>query len=359
MKVLKLSLKHKTVPIEIENGLFQKAAQRIKELFGERKIMLVTDSNVGPVYAEKLFTQLKDLNIETGVYTVPAGENSKSHDLLLKLYDAFARFGLTRRDIVIAVGGGVTGDLAGYAASTWLRGTGLVHIPTSLIAMVDSSIGGKTAVNLPHGKNLVGSFYHPEIVLIDPLLLETLPDRYFFDGIAEVIKYGLISDNNLFEMLESLENRGNIIEHIEEIIFRCCDIKRNIVEQDETESGIRMILNFGHTFGHAIEKVFGYEKYTHGEAVSVGMVYISEISEKLGFCNSELPKRLRSVLSRYGLPVDFPKVDNNAVIDAVLIDKKSRTNDINLVLIEEPGKVFIKRFPKEQIRRMVHENRYD
>jgi len=358
MKTLRLNLKHKTVPVEIENGLFEKAAQRIKELFGERKVMLVTDSNVGHVYAKKLFEQLNDLNIETGMYTVPAGESSKSHDQLLNLYDAFARFRLTRTDIVTAVGGGVTGDLAGYAASTWLRGTNLVHIPTSLIAMVDSSIGGKTAVNLPHGKNLVGSFYHPEIILIDPLLLETLPGRYFFDGIAEVIKYGLISDKNLFEMLESLENRENIMEHIEDIIFRCCDIKRSVVEQDETESGLRMILNFGHTFGHAIEKVFGYEKYTHGEAVSIGMVYISELSERLGFRSAELPKRIRSVLSRYGLPVDFPEMDNNAVIDAVLIDKKSRTNDINLVMIEEPGKVFIKRFPKEQIRRMVHENRY-
>ncbi|MDI9483259.1 MAG: iron-containing alcohol dehydrogenase, partial [Bacillota bacterium] len=141
MKVLKLSLKHKTVPIEIENGLFQKAAQRIKELFGKRKIMLVTDSNVGPVYAEKLFTQMKDLNIETGIYTVPAGESSKNHEQLLKLYAAFANFGITRGDIVIAVGGGVTGDLAGYAASTWLRGTGFVQIPTSLLAMVDSSVG--------------------------------------------------------------------------------------------------------------------------------------------------------------------------------------------------------------------------
>jgi len=358
MKALKLSLKHKTVPVEIENGLFQKAAQRVKELFGDRKIMLVTDSNVGPIYAEKLFTKLQDLNIEAGIYTVPAGESSKSHEQLLKLYTAFAGFGITRRDIVMAVGGGVTGDLAGYAASTWLRGTGLVHIPTSLLAMVDSSIGGKVAVNLPHGKNLVGSFYHPEIVLIDPLLLKTLPGRYFFDGFAEVIKYGLISDESLFEMLEGLKNRESIMEHIEEIIFRCCDIKRNVVEQDETESGMRMILNFGHTFGHAIEKVFGYEKYTHGEAISIGMVYISELSEMLGFCNPGLSERIRSVLSGYGLPVDFPEMDNNAVIDAVLIDKKSRTNEINLVMIGKPGKVFIKRFPKEQIGGMVNENRY-
>jgi len=358
MKILKLNLKHKTVPIEIENGLFQKAAQRIKELFGNRKIMLVTDSNAGPIYADKLLTQLRDLSIETGMYTVPAGESSKSHDQLLKIYDAFARFGLTRRDIVTVVGGGVTGDLAGYAASTWLRGTGLVHIPTSLIAMVDSSIGGKVAVNIPHGKNLVGSFYHPEIVLIDPLLLETMPDKYFFDGIAEVIKYGLISDENLFEMLEGLKNRESIMEHIEEIIFKCCDIKINVVEQDETENGLRMILNFGHTFGHAIEKVFGYEKFTHGEAISMGMVYISELSEKLGFCSPELPKRIRSVLAQYGLPADLPEMDNKAVIDAVLVDKKARTNDINLVLIKKPGTVFIKKFPKEQIGGMVNENRY-
>ncbi len=270
MKELRVRLVHKEYPVLIGNGLFKSAGEKIREMFPGRKVFIVTDSNLAQSYGEDLAGRLRKLDVETGLYVYPAGEESKSHGVLLELYHAFARAGITRRDVVVALGGGVTGDLAGFAASTWLRGTVFLQIPTSLLAMVDSSIGGKVAVNLPEGKNLVGSFYHPEAVFIDPSLLLTLPDRHFADGMAEVAKYGCIRSEGLFVLLENMKSRADIMEHIEEIICLCCDIKRQVVEEDEREESLRMILNFGHTFGHAVEKYYQYKEYTHGEAVSIG-----------------------------------------------------------------------------------------
>ncbi|MDD4295438.1 MAG: 3-dehydroquinate synthase, partial [Ruminiclostridium sp.] len=271
------------------------------------------------------------------------------------LYNSFAGFGITRNDFVIALGGGVTGDLTGFAASTWLRGTGFIQIPTSLLAMVDSSIGGKVAINLQFGKNLVGSFYHPEVVLIDPVLLETLPNRYFADGMAEAIKYGCIDGTELFDSLKNLKNRQSTMEVIDSIIFKCCDIKRRIVELDERESNIRMVLNFGHTIGHAIEKYFDYKKYTHGEAVSMGMVFIADLSHKLGYCSRDILDRITILLKQSGLPVVIPDMEPKAVIDAVFVDKKARTYDINLILIKDIGNVIIEKFPKEKIGGYIYE----
>ncbi len=356
MRKLEVSLMEKNIPIEIKNGLFKEAGERIRDLFPGKKVMIVTDSNLESMYGKDLAGRLQDLHIETDLYAIPAGEGSKSHEQLLKLYTAFADFGLTRKDIVIALGGGVTGDLAGYAAATWLRGTGLIQMPTSLLAMVDSSIGGKVAVNLPIGKNLVGSFYHPQWVMIDPLLLSTLPERHFADGMAEIIKYGCIADEKLFSAMEGMKTRQSVMEKIEEIIFRCCDIKRQVVEKDEQENGLRMILNFGHTFGHAIEKIYNYERYTHGEAVAMGMVYITRLSNRLGFCDGDIPEKIRSLLLQFKLPVDFPKMDPELVQRAVMIDKKARTKDIHLVLIQMIGKVVIEKIPKDRIGGLIHEN---
>lgn len=355
MQRLKIKLTHKTYPIHIENRLFKESSSILKTFLAWKRAIIVTDNNLSSSYGNELFQSLKDDRIEAEIYIIPAGEKSKSLDELTKLYNSFAKFGITRNDFVIALGGGVTGDLSGFAASTWLRGTGFIQIPTSLLAMVDSSIGGKVAVNLPIGKNLVGSFYHPEIVLIDPSLLETLPERYFADGMAEIIKYGCINDKDFFIKLENIKNRDEAMKCIEDIIYCCCDIKRRIIELDEREANIRMVLNFGHTMGHAIERYYNYEKYTHGEAVSIGMVFISELSHRLGYCSKEVPDRLRILLRRLGLPVMLPAMKPAAVIDTVFVDKKARTNDINLILIKDVGNVFIEKFPKDRIGGYIHE----
>lgn len=355
MHELTVKLTHKDYPIYIENGLFDSAGEYIKRFFPNRKAFIITDSNLVSLYADSLLRQLKDLNISAGVFTIPAGESSKSHDQLLALYEAFGSSEITRKDVVIALGGGVTGDLAGFAASTWLRGTRFMQIPTSLLAMVDSSIGGKVAVNLAMGKNLVGSFYHPEAVLIDPLLLKSLPDRHFADGVAEIIKHGCIRDKELFLMLETISSRDEIMKNIEEIIFRNCMIKKSIVEKDERESNLRMILNFGHTFGHALEKAFCYEKYTHGEAVAIGMEFATELSVRLGFCEEEVLYRIRKLLKQFQLPTDWPAVDSQTIRDTVLLDKKAMTNDMTLVLIKDIGNAFLNKYSKDRIGGWIDE----
>ncbi|NLY19343.1 MAG: 3-dehydroquinate synthase [Clostridiaceae bacterium] len=355
MQKLDVRLAHKTYPIFIGNGLFQKSFSMLKQFINKRKAIIITDSNLKASCGCNLMEILGNNGIDAKMCVIPAGESSKSLDELTKLYSFFANFGITRSDYIIALGGGVTGDLAGFAASTWLRGTGFIQIPTSLLAMVDSSIGGKVAVNMPFGKNLVGSFYHPEAVLIDPLLLKTLPDRHFADGMAEVIKYGCIDDNELFVRLERLSNRKDIMKHIEDIIYICCDIKRRIVEMDERESNTRMVLNFGHTFGHAVESYYNYKKYTHGEAISIGMVFIAELSHKLGYCKEEVVERLKKLLEKTGLPVRLPDMKPKDVITTVLTDKKARTDNINLVLIKDIGNVVIEKFPKDRIGGYIHE----
>lgn len=352
---LDVRLTHKTYPIYIGNGLFQESFPMLKPLIGGRKAMIVTDSNLRSSYGNKLLEQLRNNGADAEICDIPAGENSKNLDELTKLYNTFASFGITREDYIIVLGGGVTGDLTGFAASTWLRGTGFIQIPTSLLAMVDSSVGGKVGVNMPFGKNLVGSFYHPEAVLIDPLLLKTLPDRHFTDGMAEVIKYGCIESSGLFSMLETLPGRQDIMEHIEDIIYSCCDIKRRVVEKDERESKLRMILNFGHTFGHAVERYYNYEKYTHGEAISIGMAFIAKLSVRLGYCREEVAVRLRKLLVQMGLPYEIPGMEPKDVINTILMDKKARTNYINLVLIKDIGNVVIEKFPKDRIGGYIHE----
>lgn len=355
MRELTVELTHKIYPILIENHLFQNAGALIQRFFPKRKVFIVTDSNLAPIYGTALTEQLVKLNIQAALYVFPAGETSKSHEQLLKLYEAFSQAEITRKDVIIALGGGVTGDLTGFAASTWLRGTGFIQIPTSLLAMVDSSIGGKVAVNLPVGKNLVGSFYHPEAVLIDPLLLNTLPDRHFSDGMAEVIKHGCICDKEMFNWLEKLGCRENFMEHAEEIICRNCDIKRQVVQQDERETSLRMILNFGHTFGHAIEKAFHYEKYTHGECVSMGMVFAAELSCRLGYCDAAVPQKIRSLVALYHLPANWPEVNPEIIKNTVMLDKKAQTHKLCLVLIKSIGEVVLEKYPKEIIGGWIDE----
>ena len=255
---LTVNLKENSYPIYIENGILNRAGEYIADLFHGQRIMIVSDDNVFPLYGKQLCDSLSGYECHSLV--LPHGEPTKSFDTLPKVYSAMLDAKLTRSDLVIALGGGVIGDLTGFAASTYLRGIKCVQIPTSLLAQVDSSVGGKTAVDLPQGKNLVGAFFHPKMVLIDPLVLNTLPDHFIHDGMGEVIKYGCIKDSGLFDLLLSHSSFEDLKPDLPKIIARCVDIKRIVVEADQFDSGERMLLNFGHTLAHTIEQYYQYER---------------------------------------------------------------------------------------------------
>ncbi len=348
MKSLRVNLPGREYAIKIENGVLHQAGELIKTIINPCRVAVVTDSNVGPLYAQKLLESLSSAGFQPYVATVPAGESSKSLEILSSLYNEILDVGITRSDLIIALGGGVVGDLAGFCASTLLRGIPFVQFPTTLLAQVDSSVGGKVAVNLPKGKNLVGTFYQPKLVLIDPTCLETLSDRTFCDGMAEVIKYGVILDRELFEKIESAPSRQGIMGIIDDVIFRSCQLKKLVVEEDELDLGGRMILNFGHTFGHAIEKKYNFTDYTHGEAVAAGMVMAAEYGESMGITPMGTSMRIRNLVSAFNLPQDV-SIDKQSFLDAVKVDKKGEGNIVSLVIPEKLGKVILKRTEKTRI----------
>jgi 3-dehydroquinate synthase len=255
-----------------------------------KRAAVVTDDNVNRLYGDSLYKGITEAGLDCRLISIRPGEKSKSLEVLAEVYEALAGFNINRGDIIIAFGGGVTGDLAGFAAATYLRGITYIQVPTTLLAQVDSSIGGKTAIDLPSGKNLVGSFYQPEIVFIDTLFLATLEERFLRDGMAEVVKYGCIKDKKLFDRLLKYESLQQCITDMEELVYICCSIKAAVVEMDELDRGERMLLNFGHTFGHAVEQYYNYEKFTHGEAVAMGMVEITKRSEEMGLTEEGLQK---------------------------------------------------------------------
>lgn len=285
---LTVNLGENSYPIYIENNILNNAGAYISSCFSGKKIMIISDDNVFPLYGEQLKTSLYDYEVHELV--LPHGEPTKAFGTLPTLYNALLKQKFSRSDLIIALGGGVIGDLAGFAAASYLRGIRLVQIPTSLLAQVDSSVGGKVAVDLPQGKNLVGAFYHPKLVLIDPQVLHTLPSHFIMDGMGEVIKYGCIKDAALFETLKTRGSFDNLQDILADIIYRCVDIKRQVVEQDQFDTGERMLLNFGHTLAHTIEQHFHYERESHGEAVGIGMYQITKIAEEkkfmpTGYCN--------------------------------------------------------------------------
>lgn len=348
MKTLRVNLPNREYDIKIENGILNQAGKLVKEIINPCRVAVVTDSNVGPLYAQKLLSSLAAAGFQPHLTTVPAGESSKSLEVLSSLYNKILDTGITRSGLIIALGGGVVGDLTGFCASTLLRGIPFVQIPTTLLAQVDSSVGGKVAVNLPKGKNLVGTFYQPKLVIIDPTCLETLSDRTFSDGMAEVIKYGVILDEDFFKKLESLPSRQGIMDIIDDVIFRSCQLKKMVVEEDELDLGRRMILNFGHTFGHAIEKKYNFTDYTHGEAVAAGMVMAAEYGENTGISAPGTALRIRKLVSAFNLPQDVA-IDSQSFLDAVKVDKKGEGNIVSLVIPEKIGKVILKRTEKTDI----------
>lgn len=339
MMKMMVNLKDHSYPIYIQKGILKRAHEKIKEIYQGKKIMIISDDQVYHYYGE-LLTNVLQQDFEVGHVIVPHGEQSKCFDILPQLYQACLDFQLTRTDLIVALGGGVIGDMAGFVASSYLRGVKLVQIPTSLLAQVDSSVGGKVAVDLPEGKNLVGAFYHPWMVLIDPETLKTLEPRFIHDGMGEVIKYGCIKDKNLFEKLESYQNFEELYENIDEIIYNCVDIKRDVVEKDQFDFGDRLLLNFGHTYGHAIEQYYHYGKYSHGEAVAIGMYQISQISEKENMTKSGTSERIKNILTQYSLPFEC-HVETKDLMKAISLDKKNINNSLSLVLLKEIGDSYV------------------
>lgn len=331
MKRLRVNILSREYDICVGSGILQNSAELIREVYSGKKAAVITDSNVEPLYAEKLLESLRNGGIAAEVICIPAGERSKSLDSLSGIYNRFFDMELTRGDIVIALGGGVVGDLTGYAAATFLRGVPFVQIPTTLLAQVDSSVGGKVAVNHERGKNMIGAFYQPKLVISDVECLKTLDKREFAGGMGEVIKHGAIADAEFFGRLE---NRS--IDMIETVVLNC-DIKRKVVEQDEYDTGLRMMLNFGHTFGHALEKHYNFERYTHGEAVAIGMVQACELGERLGVTKPDTSKRLTKLLEAYDLPTSA-EVDAKTLLGNMLLDKKRGGDSITFVLLEEIGR---------------------
>lgn len=338
---LKVNLEENSYPIIIEKGSIKNISKHLKDKFKGKKIAIISDNIVYGIYGDLIKEELEAEGYTAKAIVIQAGEKSKSFSTLPAVYNELLEFKLTRTDIILALGGGVVGDLAGFVASTYLRGVPFIQIPTTLLAQVDSSVGGKVGVDLEKGKNLVGGFYHPKLVIIDPEVLNTLSDRIFKDGLAEVIKYGCIKDKDLFDKLKAYKDKKALIEDIEEIIYTCCDIKRKVVEEDEKDTGERMLLNFGHTLGHAIEQYYKYERYTHGEGVAIGMYQIMKSAYSKGLVAEGVAEEIKDILIKYDLPYSLDGENIDELINVIKLDKKNINNSLSLILLKEIGESYI------------------
>jgi 3-dehydroquinate synthase len=343
VRTVHVSLGNRSYAIKIAPGLLGRLGDECARLKLGTHCAIITDTNVGKYFAKSVFNSLARARFFPTLITIPSGETAKSLKCVQYCYDQLAEQRLERKSFIVALGGGVVGDLAGFVAATYLRGVALVQMPTTLLAQVDSSVGGKTGVNLQAGKNLVGAFYQPQLVLCDLETLKTLPDREFRAGLAEVIKYGIICDANLFVRLE--RDLPKILkrdpETLSPIIARCCEIKAEVISQDETESGLRAILNFGHTIGHAIENSVGYGKFLHGEAISIGQIAAAKLSEKvLGLPQRDV-ERIENLFQHAGLPthIKFNSKQRQKLFAAMKLDKKVSDGEIKFVLAKKIGRV--------------------
>ncbi len=322
--------------IKIKKGILPNVGQLTRPLTNAKRVAIVTDSNVAPLYLKAVIDSFKTAGFEVYSFSFTAGEPSKNLDTVSKILEFFCISRLTRTDIAVALGGGVVGDLTGFAAAIYLRGIDFVQIPTTLLAQVDSSVGGKTGCDLPAGKNLCGAFHNPIAVFIDPDTLKTLPEKYVCDGYSEAIKSGAILVPELFELFEK-----GIENSLDEVIYLSAGMKAGVVERDFTEQGERIFLNFGHTLGHAIEKYENFNGMTHGQAVAVGMAIITRASERAGLTEKGTYDRLVSCLKAYGLPTDT-EIPIKDLVGFCKSDKKSRGSSVKLVLIKNIGTAFVK-----------------
>jgi len=342
MQTLKVELANRSYPIHIGRGLVSNADLILPHL-KRKHVAIVTNTTVAPLYLEQLSASLQAAGVSFISIILPDGEAYKNSETLNLIYDALLQNRCERSTTLIALGGGVIGDLTGYAAATYLRGVPFIQIPTTLLSQVDSSVGGKTGINHPLGKNMIGAFYQPQLVLADIDTLQTLPSREFSAGMAEVVKYGLIRDPDFFDWLEMHIDQLMALDEssIGEAIYRSCQNKADVVARDEHETGERALLNLGHTFGHAIENAMGYGVWLHGEAVAAGTMMAADLSERMGWLKPEDVKRIYALLTAANLPLEAPKLGVEKYLDLMQLDKKVADGKIRLVLQQGIGKSVI------------------
>jgi 3-dehydroquinate synthase len=344
--------------IVIGSKILQILGLRLKE-FRPSKVAIVSNKTVFPLYRDAILKSFRQHNIEPELIIIPDGEEYKDFLWTYYIYGELLKARFDRNSVLVAVGGGVVGDITGFVASTYMRGIRHIQVPTTLLSQVDSSVGGKTGVNHPIGKNMIGAFYQPSLVLVDVDTLRTLPPREFFAGMAEVIKYGIISDRELFNYLStSREGIVSLGDNVIHIINQSCRIKADVVSKDEKESGLRAILNFGHTIGHAVETATGYKRYLHGEAVAIGMCAAARLAVRMGMLSNEEAGDIKEVIEMYQLPVDIPPDLNvNDIMSAMSADKKAMAGRLKFVLPESIGKVRIEEdVDKELIQAILSGN---
>ena len=352
MKINNINLGEYSYKIYTGQNVLSEVGNLIKTVFNTCKIAVVTDETVNELYGEAVKTSLENAGFKAQIFALKSGEETKSIDSMAYLLSKFAQMQLSRNDLVVGLGGGVIGDLSGFVASCYMRGLSHIQIPTTLLAQVDSSVGGKTAVNLKEGKNLVGAFWQPSMVVIDTEVLNTLDDRQFASGMAEVIKYGAIFSGEFFNYLDSFKDRKEIMKEMPEIIYKCCDYKRQVVEIDERDTGDRMLLNFGHTFGHIIEMLGKYHTYTHGEAVAIGMYIASIYGETANITPKGTNKKIADLCSKYSLPV-YDKINLNSFVAHIGVDKKVVFNKVNLILLNKLGNAGIYPVTKNEFQQNI------
>ena len=351
MSVLTVNLAENSYDIIIEQGSLPSLGTRCAALGLSGRAAVITNPTVAALYGRAVLDSLEAAGFSAVLINIPDGEEYKNPATLNRVYDDLLAAGVDRSSFIVALGGGVVGDLAGYAAATWLRGIPFVQVPTTLLSQVDSSVGGKTGIDHPQGKNLIGAFYQPRLVLIDVATLATLDPRQFRAGLAEVIKYGAIIDRPFFEYLET--NIAGILamepDVLTAIIRRSCELKAQVVELDEKESGLRAILNYGHTLGHAFEALSGYSGLVHGEAVAIGMALAERVSVSRGLCSREEAERIVALIERCGLSVAVPSFDRQKLLDALAADKKTTSGTITFICNSGIGMYALSKHTPEEL----------
>jgi 3-dehydroquinate synthase len=345
LETVKVGLGERSYNILLGQNILDEIGRVCRDLRTGNKVAIVSNKVIGAFYLEPVKAALSEAGFFVYTIEIPDGEEYKSLETLKSIYDRLIEFGFERSSLLLALGGGVVGDITGFAAATYLRGVPFVQVPTTLLGQVDSSVGGKTGVNHEKGKNLIGAFYQPCMVLIDTATLDTLPEREYLSGLAEVVKYGVVLDGAFFSFLA--ENAANLLRRdkgcLQKAIKRSCEIKASVVNKDEKETGVRAVLNYGHTIGHAVETLTCYTKYNHGEAVAIGMAQAAKFSEAMGFCSHTEGERILALLESLQLPVALPEFSSSDYIEAILHDKKMRDGGINFVFNKGLGDFQISR----------------
>jgi len=343
LETVRVELGERSYDIEIGTGLLAGIGERMRTAGLTGRACVVSNETVSPLYSSVVMDSLSDAGYRPDLIVIPDGEEYKSLQWASHLYDRLLDMRYDRKCSLVALGGGVIGDLTGFVAATYMRGIPFVQVPTTLLSQVDSSVGGKTGVNHPLGKNMIGAFYQPVHVCADVTTLNTLPSEEFISGMAEVVKYGVIYDGEFFKYIE--DNRDEILAKeagaLAHVIKRSCEIKAAVVAADERESGLRAILNYGHTIGHAIEMLTNYTGYRHGEAVAIGMVVAARFAHKSSLCGRDVEARVEAILSSLGLPVKLPALTPESIMSVLTLDKKAEAGRVKFVLPKKIGEVVI------------------